>query len=181
MSKTEYVFVYGTLRLGGHANHLMQQSGKFLEFATTLGTMYDLGAFPGITLGGDSQIVGEVWAIRPDAIPALDRYEGEGRLYTRRRHSVALAGGSEQPVWVYEINEPRGRVVASGDWLNPYPKWKPNMTQEVKQALARECAWLDQRYSEADAAASDEDERDEDEWDEDDPVRNGWVDSRGRP
>lgn len=96
------LYVYGTLRPGN------------TEPITVAGTMYDLGPFPGVVLGGGNKVVVERTEV--ESIAACDRYEGyyeddpEGSLYIR----VPFEDG-----WIYEFNrhvDPK-KVVESGDWL----------------------------------------------------------------
>jgi gamma-glutamylcyclotransferase (GGCT)/AIG2-like uncharacterized protein YtfP len=79
--------------------------------------MYDIGAFPGVKLGGASEFVAEVIEVDDDGLRRLDSYEGyreddpDNSLYLR----VQLPDGC----WIYEFNEPlyNKPVVPSGDWL----------------------------------------------------------------
>lgn len=98
----DIVYVYGTLRPGGK------------NVRTIKGTMFDLGAFPGVKLEGNNDVVVE--CITTDKLKALDLYEGfderhpDTSLYLR----VPFEEG-----WIYVINGPvRGApVVEDGDWL----------------------------------------------------------------
>lgn len=77
------VFVYGTLMHGQRANHLLGGALFVGKFRLANYAMYNLGSFPGIRpLRGES-VVGEVYEISEEILPALDRYEGEGSLYNR--------------------------------------------------------------------------------------------------
>eukprot|EP01041_Mallomonas_annulata_P027043 gene27043-48537_t len=60
------VFVYGTLRLGG-SNDItrLQPAPRFVGPAQVAGVLYHLAAYPGLLLGGDQWVVGEVYAIEP--------------------------------------------------------------------------------------------------------------------
>lgn len=98
----DIVYVYGTLRPG------------LKETRTIKGTMFDLGAFPGVKLDGDGVVVVE--KITTEKLKAFDLYEGfderhpDTSLYLR----VPFEDG-----WIYVINGPvRGApVVENGDWL----------------------------------------------------------------
>ena len=118
------VFVYGTLRLGG-SNDItrLQPAPRFVGPAQVAGVMYHLGAYPGLLLGGDRWVVGEVYAIEPALEAILDAIEGvvgqPGDEYIRREVVVLLEGQSLACL-VYEISPPyvaAAPVIASGDWL----------------------------------------------------------------
>ncbi|WP_428000268.1 gamma-glutamylcyclotransferase family protein [Acidovorax sp.] len=118
------VFVYGTLRQGG-TNDItrLQPAPRFVGISRTAGTLYHLGAYPGLVLGGTLDVVGEVYAIAPALERRLDEIEEiHGRPddeYFRRERTLQVDG---RPVdcLVYEINP--GRVtsaarIESGDWM----------------------------------------------------------------
>jgi len=119
-----HVFVYGTLRRGG-ANDMtrLDPPPRFVGPATIAGTMYHLGAYPGVILGGDAPVRGEVYAICPELERKLDAieeiYPQQSDEYIKRHVPVLVAGVALQCI-VYEIN-PRytsGRaVLPSGDWV----------------------------------------------------------------
>lgn len=81
---SELVFVYGTLKRT-HGNHvvLLRSGSDFLGEATTKPeyTMYDNGAFPAITKGGNTVIFGEVYKV--DHMSYLDGLEGYPVFYNR--------------------------------------------------------------------------------------------------
>lgn len=118
------VFVYGTLRRGG-SNDItrLQPAPRFVGAAQVAGVLYHLGAYPGVLLGGNRCVVGEVYAITPALEAVLDGIEGvQGNPadeYIRREVTVQVAGQSLQCL-VYEIN-PQHVVAAPeiphGDWL----------------------------------------------------------------
>lgn len=83
------LFVYGTL-LRGEPNHaLLAGAGRFVRDARTepAYTLWDLGPYPALTLGGATAIEGELWDV--DAFDDLDAYEGESYA----RVLVTLEGG----------------------------------------------------------------------------------------
>lgn len=118
------VFVYGTLRRGG-SNDItrLKPAPRYVGPAQVAGVLYHLGAYPGMLLGGDRCVVGEVYAITPALDAVLDGIEGvqgdPGDEYIRREVAVQVA---EQLLrcLVYEIN-PQHVVAAPeiphGDWL----------------------------------------------------------------
>ena len=125
-----YVFVYGTLRRGEQRDiNLLLPTPLFIGYGKTPGVLYDLGAYPGVRLGGHQWVHGEVYQISPEVERQLDEIEevwpqqtGE---YIRQQVCVAFTGSLIAPApgqtsLVYEIAERHtaGRcVIASGDWL----------------------------------------------------------------
>ena len=132
-SALRYVFVYGTLRRGEQRDiNLLLPTPLFVGCGQTPGVLYDLGAYPGVRLGGSQFVHGEVYQISPELERQLDDIEevwpqqtGE---YTRQAvrvaftdASVGYGSGSEQTCLVYEVADKRTSgmpVIATGDWLN---------------------------------------------------------------
>ncbi len=110
------IFVYGTL-MTGCGNHRMMAGAKLIGSGEIAGfTMHDIGAFPGIVIGGGGVIRGEVYEVSEEVVARLDRFEGCPRLY--RRHPVWLSDGRAAYTYVF-ASSTRGRpVIASGDWRN---------------------------------------------------------------
>lgn len=119
-----HVFVYGTLRRGDD-NDITQlaPAPRFVGEGRIAGTMYHLGRYPGVVLGGAGEVLGEVYAIMPELERVLDEIE---EIYPQRsdeyfKRIVAVqVGGVEHACIVYEIN-PRylgeARPIAGGDWV----------------------------------------------------------------
>ncbi|MBE7939948.1 MULTISPECIES: gamma-glutamylcyclotransferase family protein [Ramlibacter] len=126
MPQARHVFVYGTLRRGGSNDiNRLQPAPQPVGMAQVQGTLYTLGAYPGLRLGGDAPqaVLGEVYAITPALEAVLDRIEGieegEHSEYFKREVLVQVQGRSLTCL-VYEINAARvqGRApVAHGDWM----------------------------------------------------------------
>jgi gamma-glutamylcyclotransferase (GGCT)/AIG2-like uncharacterized protein YtfP len=119
MSK-HLVFVYGTLRRGA-AGSMSDRfpDARFIADARVGGSLYDLGAFPGLLLGeADSTVVGEVYEVDEETLHKLDEFEASSS-YLRKQVEVSL-GTDKKTCWVYEPNPkfyaPR-TLIASGDWL----------------------------------------------------------------
>jgi gamma-glutamylcyclotransferase (GGCT)/AIG2-like uncharacterized protein YtfP len=102
------VFVYGTLKRGFH-NHGFLKGARFVGNAVLSQAfrMYDTGGFPVIIKATDEMPgylpTGEVYELPNDGgrmLAALDRLEGEGRMYDRVR-STTVDG---LPVSVYQGN-----------------------------------------------------------------------------
>jgi gamma-glutamylcyclotransferase (GGCT)/AIG2-like uncharacterized protein YtfP len=86
--------------------------------AVVAGTLYDMGAYPTLLLGGPGAVHGQVWRCPATVLPELDRYEGVDDGLFRR---VGLRVG-DLPCWVYVAGprlgarlRPEARIV-SGRW-----------------------------------------------------------------
>lgn len=119
-----HVFVYGTLRRSGRNDIARYRPLPSLVGETCIaGTLYDLGAYPGVVLEGARVVKGEVYAIDPAVEAALDVLEevadDDSGEYIKRRVRVEV-GGQPFDCLVYEIHPSRiagRRVIESGDWI----------------------------------------------------------------
>lgn len=126
------VFVYGTLRRGDVRDiNLLKPTPRFVAHASVGGTMYHLGGYPGIVLGGEGRIQGEVYEVGAELERVLDEIEEVWPQQTGEyskcevvvqlepaRDASNLAGGLR--CFLYEIAHDRivGKLlIASGDWM----------------------------------------------------------------
>ena len=117
-------FVYGTLRKGDDNDITkLQPAPRFVGHACIAGTMYHLGGYPGVRLGGQGKIVGEVYAVQAALEKKLDAIESEypaqADEYFKRAIRVLVAQQCLD-CFVYEINPNyihSKPVIASGDWV----------------------------------------------------------------
>lgn len=118
------IFVYGLLMPGerGFDELNLVERSQRLGHERVNGTLYDLGDYPGLILGGTGLVHGECLRSSDQALLAdLDAYELydannlEASEFLRTR--IALLG-SGQLVWIYVYLRPLGAcsVIASGDW-----------------------------------------------------------------
>ena len=120
-----HVFVYGTLRVGQERDiNRLQPAPIFISDSKINGTLYDLGCYPGIRLGGEKSVQGEVYQITPELERQLDDIEEVWPQQTGeyvRQEVVVPCAGMVLTCLVYEVAEAhtKGKVViASGDWVN---------------------------------------------------------------
>jgi gamma-glutamylcyclotransferase (GGCT)/AIG2-like uncharacterized protein YtfP len=119
-SREIHLFIYGTLRSGGGAARLLRGC-RLVGPGSVAGTLYELGAYPALVLGGDGRVEGEVWRCPADVLGRLDEYEGvaEG-LFGR----VEVEAGGER-CWTYVAGPlllPKltpERRIPSGRWPPP--------------------------------------------------------------
>jgi gamma-glutamylcyclotransferase (GGCT)/AIG2-like uncharacterized protein YtfP len=119
-----HVFVYGTLRKG-QANDitLLSPLPSYVGTGTTAGDLYQLGWYPGLVLGGEGRVVGEVYRITKQLERRLDEIEEiwpePTNEYFKRLIPVEVDGALLECI-VYEINPERiaGKpLIPGGDWL----------------------------------------------------------------
>ncbi|MEO8023942.1 gamma-glutamylcyclotransferase family protein [Polaromonas sp.] len=132
---THHVFVYGTLRRGDVRDITrMHPAPQFVGMASVAGTLYDLGSYPGVVLGGPGRVTGEVYAISAELESQLDVIEevwpqqtgeySKQQVRVQVRDSGTAVETLELDCLVYEINTARtaGKpVIASGDWHERRP------------------------------------------------------------
>lgn len=117
-TKPQYLFVYGTLRLGfdNRATRLIRADVEPLGTGEVKAFLYDLGEYPGALKDpeGESVLLGDVFLVkRPQKVfRILDAYEGcvRGSLreseYLRKKEPVQLTGGGVVEAWIYWYNKP---------------------------------------------------------------------------
>lgn len=106
------VFVYGSLKRGFSNHALLHRAAYLGEHVTTARyTMYDLGSYPAVSIGGRQAISGEVYAVDRQTLAALDRLEDYPRVYDRIR--IATPFG---PAWMYIVPVSARRRVIDGCW-----------------------------------------------------------------
>ena len=126
------LFVYGTLRRG-FANHVLLRSARFVGTATTARRFaLFVEGFPYLAPApAVHQVRGEVYALDPATLAAVDRLEGHPTWYQRRSVTVQLddtggpehaegAEGGTTPVSLvcetYFNDAPRGVLASTGEY-----------------------------------------------------------------
>lgn len=81
---TAKIFVYGTLKQGFRAHHMLGNETKFLGATKIPGVLVSCGHFPGLLPDNLCEVHGEVYEIPEIKLRELDFYEGVARgLFTR--------------------------------------------------------------------------------------------------
>jgi gamma-glutamylcyclotransferase (GGCT)/AIG2-like uncharacterized protein YtfP len=121
----EYLlFVYGTL-MSGEPDHARLEGARPLGPAETEPSfdLVDLGPEPALVPGGTTAVRGEVWALSPQQLAAVDVHHGHPLRY--RRGAVRLADGRVVEAHLLTADQARGRRrIRPGDWkarLAPRP------------------------------------------------------------
>jgi len=123
MKANDKIFVYGSLRPGAHAYHLMVGGSKPVSLAALYGaSIYDFGPFPGLKLtkSHNDMVVGHLLEITDKSLPdRLDQYEGYPQYYSREQVNVTREDGEVVKAWVYTFNGEVNEItrIVSGDWL----------------------------------------------------------------
>lgn len=92
---------------------------KFVAEAKASGTLYDLGAYPGMqTNESSSLITGEVYEVDDATLGEMDEFETSSH-YLRKQIEI-FTGADQKTGWVYEP-DPRHydfeTLISSGDWI----------------------------------------------------------------
>lgn len=113
----QLLFVYGTLKRGQSANHMLGQA-RFVRSATTAPRyrLLNLGDHPGLvdTVESGQAVHGELWLVDIAAIPALDAYEGAPTEYGRR--PIAIAGCAEPVIAYFFLGDGSSLPVCGAEW-----------------------------------------------------------------
>jgi len=116
------VFVYGSLRRGtARAMSLRFPDAKFIAAAKVCGSLYDLGAYPGLLLNkSTSLVVGEVYEVDDELLDRLDDFEASSD-YWRKQVEVSIDNHSVT-CWIYVPEyQPEfyseQTLIESGDWI----------------------------------------------------------------
>jgi gamma-glutamylcyclotransferase (GGCT)/AIG2-like uncharacterized protein YtfP len=122
------VFVYGTLRRGSPgAMSIRFPNSRFVADAKVSGSLYDLGAYPGLLLDEpNSLVIGEVYEVDDETLGKLDDFESSSH-YWRKQVKIAV-GIQSKKCWIYAPNPEafsRSTLIVSGDWIE-YAKTKTN-------------------------------------------------------
>jgi gamma-glutamylcyclotransferase (GGCT)/AIG2-like uncharacterized protein YtfP len=117
---THLVFVYGTLRRGSpHAMSIRFPGSRFVADAKVSGSLFDLGAYPGLLLDdSNSLVIGEVYEVGDETLSKLDDFESSSH-YWRKQVKISL-GTQTKKCWIYAPNPEafsRDKLIASGDWI----------------------------------------------------------------
>jgi gamma-glutamylcyclotransferase (GGCT)/AIG2-like uncharacterized protein YtfP len=110
------LFVYDSL-MAGEEQHERLAAARPLGKATTVPgyDLVDLGPNGALVAGGMTAILGELYALEPAAMAALDIHRGHPVL--NQRAAVRLADGREAQAYFVAHDQSAGRRrVRTGDW-----------------------------------------------------------------
>jgi gamma-glutamylcyclotransferase (GGCT)/AIG2-like uncharacterized protein YtfP len=114
----QLLFVYGTLKRGQSANHLLAD-GRFVRTATTLPKyrLLDLGDHPGLVKPSTPgmAIKGELWWVNSSSFPALDAYEGAPSEYGRQ--PISIEDCTEPVIAYFFLGDGSALPDCGAEWL----------------------------------------------------------------
>ena len=127
MKKSSYIVFYGSLMKGFSTLKQLglEETISFLGCVKLVGTLYDLGDYPGYTECGSTAIKAELFKIRdPSCLLLLDEFEGyrahnaSASLYLRRVKEVLFMDKKvESFVYIYNSITEGYRTIDHGDWI----------------------------------------------------------------
>lgn len=118
------IFVYGTLRPGdvGFVETGLVGRVECLGIAQVCGTLYHLGDYPGLVLGGSGLVTGELLLPRDEGVlPLLDEYEMYDPANEKGSEYLRVRVGLFRPslsCWIYVYNRPLDNtpIIPGGEW-----------------------------------------------------------------
>ena len=124
MAIPTFVFVYGTLRKGQRNDiNLYQPQPLYMGSTWVKGQLYSRGWYPGIRLGGEQKVLGEVYQVSAQLLAQLDVLEEVAPVpsgeYQRIQITVECVG-QELLCQIYELSAhcaTQSTVIEEGDWV----------------------------------------------------------------
>jgi gamma-glutamylcyclotransferase (GGCT)/AIG2-like uncharacterized protein YtfP len=118
------VFIYGTLRMGQRNDiNLKTPAPLFVGMAKVKGQLYSRGWYPGIRLGGEQWVEGEVYDISPALLAQLDVLEEVAPVPSgeyQRINTLVVCGEQQLACEVYELSAnfaAQSQLLDQGNWL----------------------------------------------------------------
>ena len=103
-------FAYGTLKRGEAREPLWPCRPIAVLRGVTPGTLWQVADYPGLTLEGDTRVLGELWLFRAKqearVLEVLDEVEGYPTLYTREKVPCETLDGQPIIATTYVFNKP---------------------------------------------------------------------------
>jgi gamma-glutamylcyclotransferase (GGCT)/AIG2-like uncharacterized protein YtfP len=113
------MFVYGTLRKQECREQIMNKISLDSKNITINAKMYDIGAFPAITLE-EGMVYGEIHKIKenPNSFETLDCVEGFTKYDESSLYHRILINSSQGICWTYVWNDTTEnyKIIQSGNW-----------------------------------------------------------------
>ena len=126
MKRQNKLFVYGTLRRDCKFRAInLEEYSLFLGYGKVKGRLYEVDNYPGVVLGGEKEVIGELYEVFDfELFDILDRYEECSREYpppTEYKRVVCKVKFNSKMVnaWVYEYNLDTStlQLIESGDYV----------------------------------------------------------------
>lgn len=130
MKNRGYIFVYGSLKIGGRFSHGFEEKRVSVRPATLKGTLYKW-KYAALALAGDRTIHGELHLYKDfsTVVRRMDRIEGfhkrndENNLYNKNVVEVKTEDGNKTRAITYTLNTHRisvegCEIIEDGVWQN---------------------------------------------------------------
>ncbi|WP_295723523.1 gamma-glutamylcyclotransferase [uncultured Methanobrevibacter sp.] len=128
------VFVYGTL-MSDECNHKYLSNSAYLGQGTIEGyEMYNVGWFPAIIEGGNL-IIGELYQVPINDLPAIDHLEGEGTFYLKKCETVKDTEGKTSFAYIYVYLEDVSNLERISAWKEEYVWYVSYGSNMLKERL----------------------------------------------
>lgn len=128
------VFVYGTL-MSGESNHNYLNNSAYIGQGTIEGyDMYNVGRFPAI-IEGDDLIIGELYQVSINDLPAIDELEGEGTFYLKKCETVTDSEGKTSFAYIYVFLEDVSNLERISTWKGEYVWYVSYGSNMLKERL----------------------------------------------
>ncbi len=135
----EYLlFVYGVM-MSGEPEHARLGGARLVGPAATEAgfELVDLGVEPALVPGGTTKVRGEVYALSPAQLAAVDVHHGHPLRY--RRGAIMLDDGRVVEAHQLALDQTRGRRrIRSGDWKTRLAPRAPAVEEMPWTRFARE-------------------------------------------
>jgi gamma-glutamylcyclotransferase (GGCT)/AIG2-like uncharacterized protein YtfP len=121
---SSFVFVYGTLRKGQRNDiNLYQPQPHYIGTAWVKGQLYSRGWYPGIRLGGEQSVLGEIYKVSAQLLAQIDVLEEVAPVPSGEYQRVQMkVECGRQPLVcdIYELSADvaaQSTVIEEGDWV----------------------------------------------------------------
>lgn len=91
---------------------------EFIGEARIVGTLFDLGDYPGVAPNDEGVVLGELYKVDGATLKKLDEFEATAGYY--RSRTSARVDGHPIDCWIYCPERERlenAEVITSGDWI----------------------------------------------------------------
>ncbi|WP_101759902.1 gamma-glutamylcyclotransferase [Oceanicoccus sp. KOV_DT_Chl] len=111
------VFVYGSLKQGGHNHYFLSQSSFIGRCRTEPAyELFTLGSFPCVVSGGTTSVQGEVYEVDNSTLEKLDELEGHPDWYQREQITTVYGAAY---LYLYLGDVGHCSKIVSGEWIIP--------------------------------------------------------------
>ena len=148
MPDTEFVFFYGSLITGQSGREELPGIEKMISLisqASVAGTLFDLGDYPGLILGDQGLVFGEVYRIHResaqqllDRLDIFERFDPTNRSESLFIRQIVRLVEPSIDAWLYTYNQDTHghSIVASGQWKTYRQSVATTTVDDVSETLS---------------------------------------------